>query len=212
MAYQDSISQMATTYFANYWLMYDRQFRLKRANNQFLPWDMEDPDLFIAYLRTAPVLASAALPVSSAHSTSAGASAVTKTTTTGAPSPRPNSGKCCYNCQGYGHIAQSCNYAPVPHPPNPPPVMTSYSTGTQAVHVPAAPTNNDNTAAQPFRAPQRNPVRQSQPSGFCPEWNSSGQPCHRGCAKDHRCSWCTHLHPRRNCPTYPGNHIPGQQP
>ena len=209
LAYQESISQMASTYFVAYWLTYDAGFRLKRANNQFLPWDIEDTELFIAYLRTAPVLASAALPVSSAAASGVSTSAVTKTTSTGS-SGRSASGKRCYNCQRYGHIAQQCNYATVA--PTPPPSMTSQSAGMQATNMPVVPPTNDNIAAPPFRAPQRNFVRPSQASGFCFEWNNTGQPCPRGCQRDHRCSWCSDTrHPRRDCPTWPGNQPGGHQ-
>ena len=99
-SYQESISQLAATYFANNWLTYDANFRQKRANNPFLRWDVEDSALFIAYLRTAPVLASAALPLSTASTThttdSAVVSAVSRSSNPGTNS-RPASGKRCYN-------------------------------------------------------------------------------------------------------------------
>ena len=67
LSYQDTITRLATTYHTQYWLAYDAAFRQKMANNPFLRWDVEDISLFNSYLRAAPVLASASLPVSSAY-------------------------------------------------------------------------------------------------------------------------------------------------
>ena len=36
MAYHNSITQLASTYYASYWLAYDAAFRQKMANNQFI--------------------------------------------------------------------------------------------------------------------------------------------------------------------------------
>ena len=208
LGYQESITQLAGTYFANYWLAYDAAFRQKRANNPFLPWDGEDTQLFIAYLRTAPVLASAALPVSSSPATTSasGGGSVAKSGNNGSSS-RSHAGKRCYNCQTYGHIAPNCPYAPgafiTSNPaPRPPPGPSS----TQAPAVPAVGMASvNNNMQQPFRAPQRNQVRHQQASGFCFEWNNTGQCQQPGCRRDHRCSYCTQLHPRRECDQYPPN-------
>ena len=63
LAYQSAISQLASTYHLAYWLAYDIAFRQKMANNPLMRWDVEDPTFFVSYLRAAPVLALAALPV-----------------------------------------------------------------------------------------------------------------------------------------------------
>ena len=168
---------------------------------------MEDSALFIAYLRTAPVLASAALPLCTAatHTTdSAVVSAVSRSSNPGTNS-RPASGKRCYNCQRYGHIAQFCNYAPAGNfAPNPVPRPPPAPPGTLTPSMSVVRANTGHNAAQPFRAPQRNSVRHTQFTNFCFDWNNTGQ-CQQGCQGDHRCSWCTWPHPRCQCPTYPPN-------
>ena len=166
---------------------------------------MEDSALFIAYLRTAPVLASTALPVSSASTTDSGVVPAANRVSNPGTNARPASGKRCYNCQWYGHIAQFCNYAPARNfAPNPVPRHPSALSGTQTHSMSVVQANTNHTGAQPFRALQRNSVRHSHFNNFCFDWNNTGQ-CQQGCQRVHRCSWCTWPHPRCQCPIYPPN-------
>ena len=199
MAYQQSITQLARTYFVDYWLAYDSAFRQKRANNPLLRWDADDNQLFIRYLRTAPVLAAASLPVTSAdtshsrtstHASSSQASSLSHVT--------------CFNCGQYGHKIQNCKYAQTTHN-----TLPSATYGAQALPMPAAQTYPDNTYThQAFLAPQRAPMRNQQragnTSGFGFDWNN-GLQCPPGCRRDHRCSHCTEPHPRHRCRKYPPN-------
>ena len=117
---------------------------------------------------------------------------------------RPSATKRCYNCQTYGHIAANCPYAQVTAP-NLTPRFPTGPQATQAPPVPAVGMAPANIAPQPFRAPQRNQVRHQQSTGYCFEWNNTGQCQQPGCRRDHRCSHCSHLHPRRECQQYPPN-------
>ena len=205
LSYQDSVTQLASTYFLQYWLAYDSAYRQKRANNPFLRWDVEDPQLFIAYLRTAPVLAAAALPVTSAGTSSTQTSSVTSPSSSSSSSSRPPPSGC-FNCGYFGHKAKNCPYAvmPVSHPPQPPTAPSP----TQAFPLPGSQTHADNNSQQAFRAPQRYPARGQQRAGgtggYCFDWNN-GRPCPPGCQRDHRCSHCAKLHPRHSCSQYPPN-------
>jgi hypothetical protein len=144
LAYQEAITQIASTYFLQYWLAYDGAFRQKRANNPFLRWDVEDTPLYIAYLRASPTLASASLPVSSASSS-------VSRPAQASGSGQSNSG--CFNCGKFGHFAKACPYAtrvPPSGPPRPKP-SPSPSSG-QAPSVPAAP-----ATLSPFVPPSGQP-------------------------------------------------------
>ena len=190
LSYQDTITQLASTYHTQYWLAYDAAFRQKMANNPFLRWDVEDITIFNSYLRAAPVLASASLPVSNSGP-SGGAVA----------RPASQSSSACWNCGRYGHFYRACHYAVrpsgPPRPRPPPPQIAS-----QANPMPAAQPQQGGiaTAPPPFCAPQR----AGQGRGLCFAWNN-GQQCPADCRRDHRCTYCHGLHPRKDCRRYNNN-------
>ena len=155
------------------------------ANNPFLRWDVEDHSLYISYLRSAPVLASASLPVSSASTSSASVSTVSKS------SSSPSG---CFNCGKYGHKASDCHYSAGPPPPGPRPRPPSTSAQGQASQVPAVSNQMDNNATPPFRVPQRH----SGAAGLCFAYND-GMQCPPGCQRDHRCTRCYGWHSRQDC-------------
>ena len=186
ISYQNSVTQLASTYFLQYWLAYDAAFRQKMANNPFLRWDLEDNFLFNSYLRSAPVLAAATLPVSSPAATPA--------------NKQPQVGKSydgkCYNCGTYGHFLDRCPYASTQATQAPP----RAGAPSQAHHMPAAgaPPAQNSVSTPPFRAPQRH---HAGTGGDCFNWNN-GQPCPPGCQRMHKCSFCNKLHARCECKSY----------
>ena len=184
ISYQNSITQLASTYYVQYWLAYDAAFRQKMANNQFLRWDIEDNILFNSYLRAAPVLASASLPVTSS------AEATNKNSY-----GKSDEGRC-FNCGKYGHFVKKCPYAKSQAPQN----STRAVTTSQANHVPSAGASpaQQSTGATPFRAPQR---QHAGTGGYCFSWNN-GLPCPPNCQRMHKCSFCTKLHARCECPQF----------
>ena len=183
MSYQNSITQLASTYYAQYWLAYDAAFRQKMANNQFLRWDIEDTFLFNSYLRAAPVLASAALPVSSAS--------------TGTTSSSSKDNGRCFQCGKFGHFQKRCpNYGSLPPPP-PPPLPPTAAWG-QANSVPRSSSQQGNNGNAPFRVPQRGTQRSGINSGVCFPWNN-GEQCPDNCRRVHKCSFCGDLHARCIC-------------
>ena len=174
LAYQSAISQLASTYHLAYWLAYDVAFRQKMANNPLMRWDVEDSTLFVSYLRAAPVLASAALPVAAPSPAQAPAAHRTY--------QAKSSDAKCFGCGRTGHFQKQCPSAPTPaaHPgpaPSPPP--------------------NTPSGTPPFRDSRLQPAG----SGVCFSWNN-GRPCPAGCNREHRCSFCGKLHSRSECPHF----------
>ena len=202
LAYQQYITLLARTYFVDNWLAYDSGFRLKRANNPSLRWDVEDNQLYITYLRTAPVLASSSLPVTSSDTSNSRSSSSSQSSSL--------SHITCFNCGKFGHKIADCRYALRNQQ------SLSGASGTQPNYMASGPTYPDYTQThQAFPAPQRSPMRNQQragdSSGFCFDWNN-GVPCQPGCRRDHRCSHCKELgHPRCRCKKYPPNQHNQQQ-
>ena len=180
LAYQDIITEFANTHPAQHWLAYDRAFRQYIANNPTASWATENRRIYNTYIRNAPVLSSVSLPVSSLSDSS-----VTSST----PSASQSRQQPCFNCHKFGHKAFQCNYARAAPATASNPSHTS--TGGQASSSSASGPQSGNNAQVPFRAPQR----PAQHTGICQEWNA-GAPCLPGCRKDHRCDFCSGLHPR----------------
>ena len=102
VAYQNTMARHATMVCSAAWLAYDAAFRQKLANNPFLRWDVEDVELYNAYVRAADVIQPSA------------------------PSASKSNGAC-FNCGKFGHWSSACPYASrvVNQVPRPKPVPKS---------------------------------------------------------------------------------------
>ena len=151
---------------------------------------VEDITIFNSYLRAAPVLSSASLPVSSGGSSSSSSARSVS-----------QSSNSCWNCGRYGHFYRSCQYAVrPPGNPRPRPTPSQSASQTSSASVARPQQGGTATAPPPFRAPQR----AGQGSGLCFAWNN-GQQCPEDCRRDHRCTYCHGLHPRKDCRRYNNN-------
>ena len=179
------------------------------ANNPSARWCDENRRLYNGFLRSAPVLQSVVLPSASVSGASAPVSASASQSTSAQQGGRAMSRRnrpfgACYNCGRFGHFINSCPYASVdgvasrPRP-RPNPAGSRAQVSQSSASGPAS----GNNAVPPFRAP---PPTQPQTGQTCNAWNA-GQACPPGCRRDHRCSFCSGLHPRCDCTSH-GN-LPG---
>ena len=182
LAYQDTITEYANTHPAQYWLAYDRAFRQYMANNPTASWASENRRIYNTFLRNAPLLPSVSLPVSSASGSSVASASGQSPPQSQSFRPGP-----CFKCHKFGHKIADC-------PQNV--AATHTGAGGQVIQSSTQSSRGGNNHAQtPFCDPQ---LRTSDASGVCIDWNR-GQPCPPGCRRDHRCSFCSRLHPRRDC-------------
>ena len=191
IGYQQIISRFATTYPVRFWLAYDAAFRQKMANNPHLSWGIEDNELYIMFLRSAPLLPSVNAEANAARFGDSGGSS-------SQPSQQRRGRGPCFNCWGFGHVAAQCQYAPRGGGPVQQQSNSQTSTGGQARQSSGTQAQTGYTTAPPFHAPQR----ASSASGVCFAWNN-GSRCPPGCRRDHRCILCNGLHRRDECTQFP---------